>query len=159
MSMCRVVSCVDGKGCLLWPVCSFDETLLVFALLHFVCQGQTWLLLQISLDFYFYIPIPYDEKDIFWGVLVLEGLIDLHRIRQLELLQHLWWGIDMDNCDGEWLVLEIRWAHSVFLRLHPSSAFQTFVDYEGSSISSKGFLPTVVDIMSTWIKFTYSCLV
>ena len=66
------------------------------------------MLLQISLDFYFYIPIPYDEKDIFWGVLVLEGLIDLHRIRQLELLQHLWWGIDMDNCDGEWLVLEIR---------------------------------------------------
>ena len=25
--------------------------------------------------------------------------------------------------------------------------FQTLVDYEGYSISSKGFLPTVVDIM------------
>ena len=34
-----------------------------------------------------------------------------------------------------------------FLKLHPSTAFHTLVDYEGSSISSKGFLPTVVDIM------------
>ena len=35
----------------------------------------------------------------------------------------------------------------LFLRLYPSTAFQTFVDYEGYSISSKGFLPTIVDIM------------
>ena len=34
-----------------------------------------------------------------------------------------------------------------FLRLHPSTAFQTLADYEGYSISSMGFLPTVVDIM------------
>jgi len=33
------------------------------------------------------------------------------------------------------------------LRLYPSTAFQTLVDYDGYSISSKGFLPTVVDIM------------
>ena len=29
---------------------SLDETLLVFALLHFVLQGQIFLLLQVSLD-------------------------------------------------------------------------------------------------------------
>ena len=34
-----------------------------------------------------------------------------------------------------------------FLRLHLSSAFQTLVDYDGYSIFSKGFLPTVVDTM------------
>ena len=34
-----------------------------------------------------------------------------------------------------------------FMRLHPSTVFQTFVDYDGHSISSKAFLPTVVDIM------------
>ena len=34
-----------------------------------------------------------------------------------------------------------------FLRLHPSTVFQTLVDYEGYSISSKGFLPIVVDIV------------
>ena len=40
----------------------------------------------------------------------------------------------------------------LFLRLHPCTAFQTLVDYEGYFISSKGFLPTVVDIMVIWIK-------
>ena len=35
-----------------------------------------------------------------------------------------------------------------FLRLHPSTAFWAFfVDHDGCSISSKEFLPTVVDIM------------
>ena len=34
-------------------------------------------------------------------------------------------------------------------------AFWT-LDYEGYSISSKGFLPTVVDIIFFWIKFTHS---
>ena len=34
-----------------------------------------------------------------------------------------------------------------FLRLHPSTAFQTLVGHDGYSISSEGFLPTVVDIM------------
>ena len=33
----------------------------------------------------------------------------------------------------------------------------SFVDYEGYSISSKGFLSTVVDVMVLWIKFTHSC--
>ena len=33
MSMCRVFSCVVGRGCLLWPVCSLGKTLLAFALL------------------------------------------------------------------------------------------------------------------------------
>ena len=42
-----------------------------------------------------------------------------------------------------------KWTEIImlFLRLHPSTAFQTLVDYEGYSISSKGFLPTVVDII------------
>ena len=39
-----------------------------------------------------------------------------------------------------------------FLRLHPSTAFQTLVDHHGHSISSKGFLPAVVDIKVIWIR-------
>ena len=34
----------------------------------------------------------------------------------------------------------------------PSAAFWTLVNYEGCSISSKGFLPTVVVIMVIWIN-------
>ena len=53
----------------------------------------------------------------------------------------------MDYCDIEWFALETNSDHSVFLRLHPSTAFQTLVDHDGYSISSKGFLPAVVDII------------
>ena len=66
MSMCRVVSCVVGRGCLLWPVHSLGKTLLAFALLHFVLQGQTCLLLWVSLDFLLCIPVPCDEKNTFF---------------------------------------------------------------------------------------------
>ena len=50
-SMCRVISCVVERGCLLWPMYSLGKTLLAFALLHFVLQGPTCLVLQVSLDF------------------------------------------------------------------------------------------------------------
>ena len=43
-----------------------------------------------------------------------------------------------------------------FLRLHPKTTFGTLVDYDGYSISSKGFLPTVVDLMVILVKFTHS---
>ena len=51
---------------------------------------------------YFCIPVPYNEKDIFW-VLVLEGLAGLHRTVQLQLLQYYyyWLGIGLDYCDIE----------------------------------------------------------
>ena len=48
---CVVFSCVVGKGRLPWPVCSLGKTLLDFALLHFISQGQICLLLQVCLDF------------------------------------------------------------------------------------------------------------
>ena len=63
----------------------------------------------------------------------------------------------LDYCDIEWFALETNRDHSVFLRLHPNTAFQTlFVDNHGYSIYFKGFLPTVVDLMVTWVKFTHS---
>ena len=49
MFMCRVFSCVVGRGCLLWSVHSLGKTLLPFALLHSVLQGQICLLLQVFL--------------------------------------------------------------------------------------------------------------
>ena len=47
----------------------------------------------------------------------------------------------------EWFVLEINRDHSVIFEIAPKYCISdSFVDYEGYSISSKGFLPTVVDI-------------
>ena len=45
------------------------KTLLAFALLHSILQGQICLLLLVFLYSYFCIPVPYgmqDEKDIFF---------------------------------------------------------------------------------------------
>ena len=55
--------------------------------------------------------------------------------------------IDLDYCDIEWFALETNKDHSVFETVPKHCISDTFVDYEGYSISSKGFLLTVVDIM------------
>ena len=87
MSLCRVFSCVVGRGCLLWAVHSLDKTLLAFALLHSVLQGQTCLLLQVSLDFLLLCSSSLWWKGHLFCLLVIEWLVGLHRTIQLQLLQ------------------------------------------------------------------------
>ena len=54
----------------------------------------------------------------------------------------------MDYCDTEWLALEINRDYSVIFEIASKYyILDSFVDCGGYSISSKGFLPTVVDIM------------
>ena len=80
-------------------------------------------------------------------MLVLGGLLGLHRTDKLQLLHHPR-GIDLDYCDVEWLALETNRDHSGIFDVAPKYYIsESFVDYEGYSISSKGFLPTVVDIL------------
>ena len=107
---------------------------------------------------HFYILVPYDEKDIFFLVLVLEDLGGLHRTVWLFSFFGISdWGIDLDYCDVEWFALEMNWVHFVAFEIAPKYCISdSFVDYEGYFISSNGFLPTVVDIMVIWIKFTHS---
>ena len=114
-----------------------------------VTPGVSWLP-----TFAFQSPIM--KKTSFW-VLVLKGLVGLHRTVQLQLLPHyclghrlgfLWyWMICFGNEQRSfcrfWDCIQV---------LH----FDSFVDYDGYSISSEGFLPAVVDIMVIWVKFTYS---
>ena len=58
------------------------------------------------------------------------------------------WGIDLDYCDIEWFALETNRDHSAdFETASKYCISDSSVDYEGYSISSKGFLPTVVDIL------------
>ena len=81
-------------------------------------------------------------------MLVLKGLVGLHRTVQLQLLQHYSWGIDLDYHDIEWFALETNRDHSVIFEIASKYCISdSFVDQGGYSISSKGFLPTVVDIM------------
>ena len=53
-----------------------------------------------------------------------------------------------DYGDIEWFALETNRNHSVVFEIASKYCIlDSFVDYDGYSISSKGFLPTVVDIM------------
>jgi len=60
-------------------------------------------------------------------------------------------GRDLDYCDTEWFALEMNRDHSVvfeiFFAVPKHCISDSLVDYDGYSISSKGFLPTVVDII------------
>ena len=57
-------------------------------------------------------------------------------------------GEDLDYCDIEWFALETNRDHSVIFEIASKYCISdSFVDYDGYSISSEGFLPAVVDIM------------
>ena len=124
MSVCRVVSCVVGRGCLQWPVHSLGETLLAFALLHFVLQGQTYLLLQVSFDFLFFHSNPLWWKRHLLGILILKGLVGLHRTSQLQLFQlnYTWIIVMLNGLPWKWTKIIL-----LFLKLYPNTAFWTLL--------------------------------
>ena len=58
------------------------------------------------------------------------------------------WGIDLDYHNIEWFALERNRDHSVvFETASKFCILDSFVNYNAYSLSSKGFLPTVVGIM------------
>ena len=93
----------------------------------------------------------------FWRVLVLEGLIGLHRTVQVQLLQHYWLGHRLGLL---WYWMVCLWneqrSFCHFWDCIQVLYFRLSCDHDAYSISSKGFLPTVVDIMVIWVKFTHS---
>ena len=81
-------------------------------------------------------------------MLVLKGLVGLHRTFNFSFFSITGWGIDLDYCDIEWFALETNRDHSVIFEISSKYCISdSLVDHDGYSISSKGFLPTVVDIM------------
>ena len=87
-------------------------------------------------------------------MLVLEGLGGPHGTIQVQLLWHYWLGhrIWLRWC---WMVsLGTNQDHFVIFETAPMYCIlDSLVDCKGCSILSKGFLPTVVDIMGIWIKW------
>ena len=57
-------------------------------------------------------------------------------------------GIDLNYHAIEWFTLESNRDHSVVFEIALKYCIlDSFVDYHGYSVSNKGFLPSVVDIM------------
>ena len=155
MSMCSVFSCVAGRGCLLRPVRFLGKTLLDFALLHFYCKVKFACYFRCFLTSCFCIPVPYNEETSFLGVSSRSSCRSSKNrstsaSSALLVRAQTWITVILNG--WPWKRTEIILS---FLRSHPSTACRTPVDYDGYSISSKGFLPTVVDITVIWVKFTH----
>ena len=81
-------------------------------------------------------------------MLVLEGLAGFIEPFNFILFSITGWGIDLDYHDIEWFALEMNRDLSVVAEIASKYCIlDSFVDSNGYSISSKGFLPTVVDMM------------
>ena len=153
MSMHRIFSCVVGRGCLLWPRCSLAKLCypLTCFILYFKAKFASYS--RYLLTSYFCIPVPYDEKDWCFGVLSRSSLIGLHRTFNFFGISG--WVRDLDYCDTEWFALEKNRDHSVVFETASKYCISdSFIDHDGYSISSKGFLPAV-DVMVIWVKFTH----
>ena len=106
---------------------------------------------SMVLTSYFCIPVPYDETDSFFccsrrSCRSSENRENLHI--NFSFFGISGWGIDLDYRDTEWFALETNRDHSVVFEIASKYCISdSFVDYEGYSISSKGSLPTVVDRM------------
>ena len=79
-------------------------------------------------------------------MLILKGLVGFHRTIQPRLLQHYWLGHGLELSLYEWFALETNRDHSVILEIASKYCISdSFVDYDGYSISSKGFMLTIID--------------
>ena len=88
---------------------------------------------------YFCIPVPYNEKDIFFGCQlqkVLQVFIESFKFSFFIITGQ---GIGLDYCDIEWFALETKRDHSVVFEIASKYCIlHSFVDYDGYSISRDG---------------------
>ena len=134
MSMCRIFSCVVGRRCLLWPVHFLGKTLLVFSLLHSTFQGQICLLLQVFLDFL-----------LLYIVIINNATMNMRVNISFFFLSHIFESSHSIVLMSQVMIqLETNRDHSVIFETASKYwILDSFVDYDGYSISSKGFLPAV----------------
>ena len=154
MSMCSLLLCCLKSVFPMTSAFSWQNSISLCAASF--CTPRPYLPCYFRCFLTSYFPVPSNGKHIFW-VLFLKGLIGLHRTVQLQLLQHYWLGHRLGSL-WYWIVCLGNEQRSFFRFcdciqvLH----FKLFCWPWWYSISSKGFLPTVVDIMVIWVKFIHS---
>ena len=81
-------------------------------------------------------------------MLFLEGLVGLYRTVQLQIFSLNGQGIDLDYRHIKWFSLEKNRDHYVVYEIASKYCIlDSYVDYDGYSISSKGVSPTIVNKM------------
>ena len=141
--------CVESSPVLLEEGVCYDQCILLAKFYkHLPCfilysKAKFASYSRCFLTSYFCIPNPYYEKDIFFCVLVLKGLVGLHRI--IQLLQCYWLGHRL-GLPWYWMVClgnEQRSSCHFWYWIQVLH-FRLFCWLWCYSISSKEFLPTVL---------------
>ena len=91
LSMCRVFSCVVGRRCLLWPVCSIDKTVSLCPASFCTPKPNLPVLQGISSLPTFAFQFPIMKRTFFGGISSIKS-VDPHRTIQPQLLQYYWSG-------------------------------------------------------------------
>ena len=109
---------------------------ILYSKTKFACYSRYFLIL------YFCIPVPYNEKDIFFECQfqkVLQVFIEPFNFSFFSITSR---GIDLDYRDIERFASEMNRDHFVIFEIASNYCIsESFVDYDGYSISSKGFFP------------------
>ena len=124
MSMCRVLSCVVGRGCLLWPVRPLGRNSISICPAWFFTPRPNFPVTPVIswLPTFAFQCLIMKITSFFW-LLVLEGLIGLlslvglHKTIQVQLLQQYWSGVDLDYCDIKRFALEMNRDHSIVFEI------------------------------------------
>ena len=156
MSMCRVFSIVVGRGCLLTSAFSWENSISLCPASF--CTPRPNLPVSPGVSWFptFAFQSPITKRTSFW-FLVLKDCVGLHRTNQLQPLQ-LYWSGHRFGLPWYWMTCLGNKLRSFchFWDCIQALDWRLFFDSDGYSISSNGFLPTVVDIMVICIKITDS---
>ena len=155
--------CIESSLVLLEDSVCYDQYILLAKVcLPLPCfilfsKAKFALYYRYLLTSYFFIPVSCKEKDIFFRDFSsrrsCRSSQNHSTITSSALLVGAWTWITVILNGLPWKRREIIVS---FLISHPSTAFQTLVWLWGLRHSFKGFLPTVIDIMIIWIKFSHS---
>ena len=75
-------------------------------------------------------------------MLVLKGLVGLHKTVHFSFFSVTGWGIDLDYCDIESFALEMNRDHSVIFEIASKYCISdSYVDHDGYFISSEDSCP------------------
>ena len=122
--MCRVISCVVGRGCLLWPMRSLGKTLVSFCSASF-CTPRPNLPLLLYLYFLLLHSSPLWWKAHLFLVLVLESLVVF--IELFSFFSISGCGIDLDYCGIKCFALEMNRDHSIVFEIPPMYCILTLL--------------------------------
>ena len=117
MSMCRVFSCIVGRGCLLWPV-RFLFFVFSFCPASF-CIPRPNLPVHPSVSWLpsFEFQSPIMKRTSFWGVSYKRSCRSSIEPFSFSFFSITGWGIDLDYCDIGWFALEMNRDHFVVFEI------------------------------------------